>query len=59
MSEPSVGTNSAGANALAKAVDQHGYSCTANQAALREVCCTLAPTSVGHAFDGIAYNQPS
>ena len=37
--EPVMGSSNAGANALAKAVEERGYSCTANQPALREVCC--------------------
>ena len=54
-----MGSTSAGANALAKAVDHRGYSCTADQAALREVCSTLALESVGHTFHSRAYNRPS
>ena len=36
-----MGSTNAGADALAKAVEERGYSCTANQEALREVCCML------------------
>jgi hypothetical protein len=32
-----MGSNNARGNSLAKAVEERGYSCTANQAAFREV----------------------